>query len=131
MNGTKPTTSETGYQADYIFVVPPDAVARFIDINTRAAAIYKKHEALASKVLTLADGETRHRCLGLTTLLNLKPGEEALCIQDEFRDRQHFIEVMKAADTEPEIEILFRELQALVDFGRAHRAEWSNASLSN
>ena len=60
-----------------------------------------------------------------------KPGEEALRIQDEFKNWQHFIEIMKAVDIETEIEILLPELQALVDFGRVHRAEWSVASLSD
>ena len=115
------------YVSIYIYRVPRENAAAFLDVQKEAAAIYKRHGALVDETYALASLEAKYGCAAFAQALDVEKGEEVFFGLSRFRDRAHHDEVMTQVDGDERINELYDEVTKLLDVGRVVRGEFESA----
>ena len=82
------------YIETYTYKVPKDKIDQYLDIQRRTKEVYLRYGCIAYEIFRSDDGW----CLEIS----------------RFKDREHYENVTKSVDLEPEIEILWKEFCSIV-----------------
>jgi uncharacterized protein YbaA (DUF1428 family) len=110
------------YHVFYLFRVPVAHVDRFCRIARDASAVYRRHGA-QSVSLRITEAAGKYGCLGLLNEIDVGAEEQLFLGIDSFPDEEQFHALMALIDADAEINVLYREIQEVVDLARVIRWE--------
>ena len=99
------------YTAIYIYPVPRDQVAPFLQVQREAAVIYRQYG-----------------CAPFPLAFEIEEGEEVFVGLSRFRDLAHHDEVMRQVDGDDRIDQLYRKVSDLLEVGRVVRGEFERVA---
>ncbi len=88
-------SAEKLFIVTYAYKVPENRIDQYLDIERRAKKVYFRHGCIGYEVFKSDDG----------WLLEI----------NKFKDRQHYENVKKSVDLDPEIENLWKEFCSIVE----------------
>ena len=112
------------YNVLYLYPVLNLKKDRFIEINKKAALIYKEYGALEDDTFqsTFIDGI--YGCKGMEASVELHENETLMCSVSTFHDKHHHDEVMEKVDSDIRIEELYGDMMKVIDMSRVVRGEF-------
>jgi uncharacterized protein YbaA (DUF1428 family) len=112
------------YTSIYIYRVPRDHVAQFLQVQREAAEIYRRYGALDDETYGPCNLEGKYECTPFPAAFEVEEGEEVFVSLSRFRDLVHHDEVMSQVDTDDRISQLYEKVAGLLDVGRVVRGEF-------
>jgi uncharacterized protein YbaA (DUF1428 family) len=112
------------YAAIYVYVVPCENVARFLEIQREAAEICLRYGAIDDLTFAPTNLDAKYGCSPFGGVVPLQPSERLFISVGKFRDRAHHDEVMTRVDRDPRINELNYEIVRLLDVSRITRGEF-------
>lgn len=112
------------YTSIYIYRVPRDRVAPFLQVQREAAVIYRQYGALDDETFGPCNLEAKYGCAPFPAAFGLEEGEEVFVSLSRFRDLAHHDEVMSQLDADDRIGQLYEKVSGLLDVGRVVRGEF-------
>jgi len=114
------------YISIYIFRVSKNNVRRFLELQRKAAEIYKHYGVLEDITYVSADLKSKYGCTAFGDIIDVSEDEVVLIEISSFRDRTHHNEVMAKVDSDEHIEELYVDVTTLLDVGRIVRGEFES-----
>ena len=116
------------YTSIYIYPVPRDQVAPFLQVQREAAVIYRQYGALDDETFGPCNLEGKYGCAPFPLAFEIEEGEEVFVGLSRFRDLAHHDEVMRQVDGDDRIDQLYRKVSGLLEVGRVVRGEFERVA---
>jgi uncharacterized protein YbaA (DUF1428 family) len=112
------------YSSIYVYVVPCESVARFLEIQREAAEICLRCGALDDLTFAPTNLDAKYGCSPFAGVVPVQPDERLFISVGKFRDQAHHDTVMQRVDRDPRINELNLEIDRILDVSRITRGEF-------
>jgi uncharacterized protein YbaA (DUF1428 family) len=112
------------YSSIYVYVVPCECVARFLEIQREAAEICLRYGAIDDLTFAPTNLDAKYGCSPFAGVVPVRPDERLFISVGKFRDRAHHDTVMQRVDRDPRINELNLEIDRILDVSRITRGEF-------
>lgn len=112
------------YNVLYLYPVLKQNKDRFIEINKKAALIYKEYGAIEDETYQSTFIEAVYGCKGMDSSVELHGDETLMCSVSTFTSKQHHDLVMEKVDADERIEELYNDMIKVIDMNRVVRGEF-------
>lgn len=112
------------YNVLYLYPVLKHKKDRFIEINKKAALIYKEYGAIEDETFQSTFIDALYGCKGMEASVELHENETLMCSVSTFNNKHHHDLVMEKVDSDMRIEELYNEMIQVIDMSRVVRGEF-------
>jgi uncharacterized protein YbaA (DUF1428 family) len=112
------------YNVLYLYPVLKDKKDRFIEINKKAALIYKEFGAVEDETFQGTFIDAIYGCKGMESSVDLHENETLMCSVSTFNNKHHHDMVMEKVDCDRRIEELYNDMIKVIDMSRVVRGEF-------
>lgn len=108
----------------YFYPVLKHKKDRFIEINKKAALIYKEYGAIEDETFQSTFIDAFYGCKGMEASVELHENETLMFSVSTFTNKHHHDIVMGKVDSDKRIEELYNEMIQVIDMSRVVRGEF-------
>lgn len=112
------------YNVLYLYPVLKHKKDRFIEINKKAALIYKEYGAIEDDTFQSTFIDAIYGCKGMEASVELHENETLMCSVSTFNNKHHHDIVMGKVDSDIRIDELYNEMIQVIDMSRVVRGEF-------